>query len=275
MIRSLFHNPLTAAGMGLAVFLISGAVFAPLLSPHDPLNIDLSCRLKPPSKNYLLGTDNLGRCVFSRILYGARISLAASLSASTIALLLGMLAGLAAGLGGRPTDMVFMRMADMVLAFPGLIFVLVITGIMGPSLKSMLLGLVLTAWAWWARFVRGLLLAAKEREFVHGAFALGVRGFRLVFRYILPQIAPQILVVFSMSIGSMIAAVSGLSYLGLGAQPPEPEWGMMLKEARIYLMAAPWLMLAPGTAVTLSVLAFHLFGEGLRDLLQVKETTGW
>lgn len=130
-------------------------------------------------------------------------------------------------------------------------------------------------WAWWARFVRGLVLAAKEKDFVQGGVAVGVGGSRLVFRYILPQIMPNVWVAFSMSIGAMISAISGLSYLGLGAQPPEPEWGMMLRQARLYMTSAPWLMLAPGTAVALSVLAFHLIGEGMRDMLHIRENGGW
>ena len=273
--KQILRNRLAASGAGLILILITVALLAPILSPGDPLKTDLRHRLRPPCPQYPLGTDNLGRCVLSRTLCGARTSLAAALAASGFALILGMGAGLAAGLSPPAAEAFFMRMTDIFLAFPGLMLALVITGITGPSLSGTLLGVGLAGWAWWARFIRGLVRTAKAREFVEGGRVIGVRGFRLVRCYILPQILPETLVAFSLSTGGMIVAISGLSYLGLGAQPPAPEWGMMLREARIYMVRAPWLMAAPGVAVTLSVLAFNLLGEGLRDLLQVRETTGW
>ena len=257
--------------MGAILFavLVFSAAAAPLLSPHDPFHIDLADRLKPPSFHYPLGTDQLGRCVLSRTFHGTRLSLFSGLAAVALSLFGGLCIGTLSGLAGKRWDAVLMRFTDIALAFPMLILAVAITGILGPSLKSTVIGMALAAWAWWARFVRGIILSAKEKEFVTGGRVIGVHGYRLVRHYILPQVLPPLWVAASLNAGSMIAAVSGLSFIGLGAQPPAPEWGVMLKEARMYLSAAPWMAVAPGLGVTLSVLSLNLIGEGLRDLYQI------
>lgn len=259
-------------GLVLLIGLAGAAMFADEMAPRDPNAIDLSHRLKPPCREFPLGTDNLGRCVWSRTLHGAGISLGAALSATTISLGIGLVLGLVSGLCGGFTDGLLMRVADVVLAFPTLLLAVVIAGILGPSMKSTVLGMALAAWAWWARFVRGLTLSAAKKEFVLGGKVAGVGGTRLVSGYILPQLLPPVMVAASLNAGNMMVAVSGLSFLGLGARPPQPEWGAMLKEARVFLAQAPWMMLAPGLGITLSVLAFNLLGETLRDRLQVRET---
>jgi len=249
--------------------LVFSAAAAPLLSPHDPFYIDLADRLKPPCFQYPLGTDQLGRCVLSRSLHGARLSLLSGLAAVALSLFGGLYVGILSGLAGNRWDAFLMRLTDIALAFPMLILAVVITGILGPSLKSTVIGMALAAWAWWARFVRGIILSAKEKEFVTGGRVIGVHGYRLVRHYILPQLLPPLWVAASLNAGNMIVAISGLSFIGLGAQPPAPEWGVMLKEARIYLSAAPWMAIAPGLGVTLSVLSLNLIGEGIRDLYQI------
>ncbi|KMY67661.1 peptide ABC transporter permease [Desulfocarbo indianensis] len=261
-------------GLLLALLLAAGLA-APWLAPHDPLRTDLSQRLHPPSLDFPLGSDQLGRCVLSRVLFGARVSLFASLAASLLALGAGLLAGLAAGLGRPWLQALFKAALDIALAFPGFLLALVLAGALGPSLTSLVIGIAGASWPWWGRLARGLTLGAKEKEFVLGGRVSGVRGLRLIRRYIMPQIAPPILVAASLKTAWIILAMAGLGYLGLGAQPPTPEWGAMLQESRMYLVRAPWLMLAPGAAVTLSVLGFNLLAEGLRDAMQVKRARSW
>ena len=264
----------------LNVLLLSGSILFALmlgiclaggrLAPHDPLAVDLIHRLAEPSKTYLLGTDHLGRCVLSRVLCGARNSLASSLAAVSLALSIGLPLGLLAGLGTRRVDRLLTGLCDVVLAFPFLILALVLTGIMGPSLRSLILGTGLAAWAWWARFVRGMALHAGEKDFVRQGRAMGLGTLYLLRQYITPQILPPLLVSISLHAGRMIVVISSLSYLGLGIQPPQPEWGVMLRESILYISAAPWLLIAPGLAVSLSVLACNLLGEGLKDYFQVR-----
>lgn len=253
------------------LILAAAAISAPALSWNDPLAIDLSVRLSPPSLRFPLGTDQLGRCVLSRTLYGARLSIFAGLSATALALTLGFFAGMVSGLAGSRLDRAIMRCVDVVLAFPLMILAVAVTGVLGPSLRSAIIGIVLVSWAWWARLVRGLALSAHRKDFVVVSRISGVRGLSLVRRYILPQILPEILAAASLHAGAMIVAVSGLGFLGLGAPPPQPEWGAMLKEARIYFSQAPWMMLAPGLSISLSVLAFNVVGEGLKASSRLEE----
>ncbi len=252
--------------LSVLILILTGA----WLAPHDPLAVDLSHRLMPPDSEYILGTDHLGRCVLSRVIYGARTSPLAAMAAISLALLIGVPMGIISGLGSRKSDTVIMSICDVLLAFPFLILALVLTGIMGTSLKSLIFGVGISAWAWWARFVRGMVLSAKEKDFVKAAVSMGLSNFRIIRRCIIPQVLPPLLVSVSLSAGKMMVVISGLSYLGLGVQPPTPEWGMMLREARLYMSRSPWLVLAPGAAISLSVLAFTLIGEGLRDYFQVR-----
>ncbi|MBC7359572.1 MAG: ABC transporter permease subunit [Desulfacinum sp.] len=275
LIEAFRKSPMARTGGMLLVLLMAAGPAAPWLAPHDPLQIDFSQRLRPPGPHFPLGTDQLGRCVFSRILFGARISLFASMAASFLALAFGLPAGLIAGSAPSRLQTPLKAFLDMALAFPGFLLVLVAAGVLGPSLTSLVIGIAGVMWPWWARLVRDLTLGAKEKEFVLGGRVSGVRGPRLMRRYILPQIAPPILVAVSLKTAWIILAMAGLGYLGLGVQPPSPEWGAMLQESRMYMVQAPWLMLAPGTAITLSMLAFNLLAEGLRDAMQVKRAWIW
>ncbi|MEZ4526464.1 MAG: ABC transporter permease [Desulfobacterales bacterium] len=263
-------NKLTLSGGILSAVLLSVLLTGQWIAPKDPLSIDLSHRLSRPDAVYLLGTDHLGRCVLSRIIHGTRTSLLSAFGAVALALTAGLCTGFVSGLGSRKTDRLLMGICDIVLAFPFLILALVLTGMMGPSLKSLILGAGMAGWAWWARFVRGMILHAREKDFVRQGKAMGLNRFRIMRHYLLPQILPPLLVAVSLSTGRMIVVISSLSYLGLGVQPPVPEWGTMLRESRIYLASAPWLVIAPGLAVSLSVLAFTLLGEGFRDCFQVR-----
>lgn len=251
------------AGGILLIAMAATALFAPFLSPADPLDPDLLHRLAPPSASHLLGTDQLGRCVLSRVMHGARISMGGALTASSMALFVGAGIGIMAALGPAWLKLLLTAFIDMALALPGLILALVVAGLMGASMQSLVLGLSLASWPWWARFVRTLTLSAWEKEYVLAGRVGGISGARLFIRYILPQMKGPILAAATLKTGWIILSFSGLSYLGLGPQPPTPEWGSMLQEAGIYMTQAPWMMMAPGVAVTLVVLALNLLGEGL------------
>lgn len=258
-------------GGGLVALLLLTALAGPWLAPHDPLKINLAARLAPPSWDYPLGADPLGRCVLSRLLYGCRTSLAVGLLVSAGVMLLGLALGLAAGLSGKHGDFWLMRLVDIVLAFPSLVLTLAVIGLLGPSLPAAAVALCLSWWPVYARLVRGLVLSAKEREFVLAARLVGTRGPALVRRHILPSVMPPVMVLASLETGTMVLVLAGLSFLGLGAQPPLPEWGAMLNEARSYIYTAPHLLVAPGVAIFLTVLGFNLLGEGLRDALRIQE----
>lgn len=275
MLKLARHNAMAKTGCCLLFLLLLTGLAAPWLAPNDPLRTNLSHRLEAPSLAYPLGTDHLGRCVLSRLIFGARISLGAGLAASLLSLAIGLLAGIASGLGKRWLETPLRGVLDIALAFPGLLLALVLVGAMGSSVLSLVLGIAGSVWPWWGRLVRGLVLGAKQSEFVMGGRVVGVQGFRLVRHYILPQIVPPLLVAASLKTAWIILATAGLGYLGLGVQPPTPEWGSMLQESRMYLTRAPWLMLAPGAAVTVAVLGFNLLAEGMRDTLQVKQIRGW
>jgi ABC-type dipeptide/oligopeptide/nickel transport system permease subunit len=265
-------NALLLSGILLCILLLTLCLAGERLAPADPLAVNLEQRLAPPSAAHLFGTDQLGRCVLSRILCGTRHSLASALAAVALALSIGLPAGFAAGLGPKRAGQLLMGLCDVVLAFPFLILALALTAMLGPSLRSLILGAGLAGWAWQAKFVRGMAAHAAEKDFVRQGQAMGLSRFRLLRHYILPQVLPPLLVSVSLSAGRMIVALSSLSYLGLGIQPPQPEWGVMLRESMLHIASAPWLAAAPGLAATLSVLAFNLLGEGLKDYFQLRET---
>lgn len=264
-------NLLLCGGMvlgGLALM----ALFAPVLSFHSPDAVDLYHRFQPPSLAYPLGTDSLGRCVASRLIEGSKVTLCAGVIASILSFVPGLLLGLSAGLIGGRIDRVLTGFVDAALAFPGLVLALTLAGFMQPSMISVVLGLSMVGWPWWARLIRGLTMEAREREFVQAGQAIGIGIPRIVTHYILPQVLPPLWVSFAIRTGGLLAAVSGLGYLGLGAQPPTPELGRMLEESRHYLHQAPWLMLGPGLVLTLAVAGFNLLAEGLRDRLAIRNS---
>ena len=267
------HRPLNSmfvSGSILFLLLLTLCLAGKRLAPNDPLAVDLMHRLAAPSATYLLGTDQLGRCVLSRILCGTQNSLASALAAVGLALGIGLPLGLLAGLSTSRIDRLLTGLFDVVLAFPFLILALALTAVLGPSLSSLILGTGLAGWAWWARFVRGMTLDAGDKDFVRQGRAMGLRRFCLLRQYILPQMLPPLLVTISLNTGRMIVVISSLSYLGLGMQPPEPEWGVMLRESMLHIASAPWLAVAPGLAASMAVLCFTLLGEGLKDYFQVR-----
>lgn len=244
----------------------AAAVAAPLLAPADPTLI-VDAPLEGPGWPYLLGTDGLGRDMLSRLLFGTRLTLGFSVLAAAAVTVLGLIVGLCAGYFGGVVDAVLMRLVDVVLAFPGLLAALAIAGLLRPSLTAVLLGLVSVWWAGYSRIIRGLVLAIRERPFVEAAEALGAGHTGVFLRHLLPHVVPAAVVLATLDVGALILAFAGLSFLGLGAQPPTPEWGAMLNEGRTYFLSAPRVMLVPGAALSLLVLAFNILGDGLRDAL--------
>ncbi len=258
-----------AIGFSLLIMLLFlfAALFAPLLSPIDPQAQNVLNGLKPPSAEHLLGTDKLGRDILSRILYGARISLFVGVAVVLISGAVGTLLGVVAGYLGGWADELLMRITDIFFAFPALILAMAIAGALGPSLQNALIAISAVTWPVYARLLRGQVLALKEREFVLAARTVGVPEWQIIVRHLLPNMLAPLLVQGSFDMGGAITAVAGLSFIGFGAQPPTPEWGVMISEARTYMATAWWMGTFPALAIMLVVGSFNLLGDGLRDLL--------
>lgn len=246
--------------------LVLAAIFAPLVAPHDPLEQSATL-LEAPSRAYPFGTDELGRDIFSRVIYGGRISLTVGLIAVAIAASFGTLLGLVAGFMGGALDSTLMRIIDVMLAFPGIILAILIMGTLGSSIVNVMIAVGIGAIPWYARTVRGSTLVVKQYDFVLAARASGASTQRLMLRHVLPNVLAPVIVLGTVGIAGAILAISGLSFLGLGAQPPSPEWGSMLSQSRIYLTRAWWITTFPGLAIMVSVLAINIIGDALRDAL--------
>jgi peptide/nickel transport system permease protein len=261
------QEPTTLAGLLLLVLFLLLAILAPLLSPYDPLGQNISESLYPPSPKHFLGTDKLGRDMFSRMLYGSRISIVVGLAVVTLAGSLGAFVGLIAGYVGKWADELLMRSTDIFFAFPSLILAMCIAGALGPSLPNALIAVAVVSWPVYARLIRGQVLALREREFVQAAHAVGVSHRQIIFRHLLPNTLAPLLVQASFDMGATILSVAGLSFIGFGAQPPTPEWGAMISEGRNYITTQWWLTGGPAMGILLLVAAFNLVGDGLRDIL--------
>jgi peptide/nickel transport system permease protein len=257
------------AGFGLLVItlVLLGASAANLIAPYSPNQIQSGGILTAPSAQYLLGTDAIGRDVLSRIIYGARVSIAAGAVSVGVALLAGVVIGLIAGYYGGWVDDVLMRMIDALYSFPALLLALAITAILGPGLINVMLAIGIVFTPAFARLVRGQALSVRERDFVTAARVIGAQPWRIMAMHIWPNVTAAIVVQASLQVAAAIVIEAGLSFLGLGVQPPTPSWGAMLKEGYQYMEQAPWLAFAPGAAMFLTVLAFNLFGDGLRHAL--------
>ena len=254
-------------GLALVAVVVLAALLAPWLSPHDPYTGDLAnAYLESPGGTYPLGTDTQGRDVLSRVLYGARISVAVGLISQSVAVLLGVTLGLLAGYYGRWVDTLVMRLADITLAFPTLLLLIAVAAAVKPSLPVIFLVIGAVGWAAMARIVRSQVLALKHTEFVTAAEALGARGLRVLTRQLLPNVWAQVIIAATLGIGSAIMAEAALSFVGLGAQPPTPSWGAMVADGRDLLRTAPWVSFAPGIAIGLAVLGFNVVGEVLREV---------
>lgn len=258
-------NPLNIVAIALIAVFAACAVLAPVLAPYDPLAQDLGVRLRPPSPEHWLGTDSLGRDIASRILYGARISLVIGVVVVASAGVVGTVIGLVAGYAGGLVDEALMRLTEVFLAFPALILAMAIAGALGPSLTNAIIAIAAVTWAVYARLTRGQILSLRRREFVEAARAMGASGMRILLRHLLPNALAPLMIQASFDMGSAIIAAAGLSFIGFGAQPPTPEWGVMISEGRNYISTQLWLSLFPGLAILLAVGSFNLLGDGLRD----------
>jgi peptide/nickel transport system permease protein len=273
--RALQKNRIVLIGLALLLPIIIGAIFAPYLTPFEPSAQRLLSRLRPPETvgdafPYLLGTDSLGRDIFTRVLYGARISLLIGLISVLIGGALGVALGLVSGFFGGVAETVIMRLADIQLAIPALILALTIMAIFGPSLQNVIIVLGITGWVPFARIVRGEVLTVKEREYLIAARAVGASAVRQMLRHILPNIAASVIVLASLRLGTVIILEASLSFLGLGVQPPTPTWGNMISEGRDLLYSAWWVSTMPGIALSLTVIGVNIVGDWLRDVLDPK-----
>lgn len=273
MTGSVLARRSTVVGLTIVAVLAVIALTAPWIAPHDPAHIDPAIGFADRSARHWLGTDNLGRDVFSRLVYGARLSLGIVLVATLLIMSAGVAVGLAAGYVGGLLDDVLMRLVDTILSVPSLLLGLAIVGTLGPGMGSLMFGLASIWWVGYARVVRGLVLSLRERGFVDAARALGATDRRIVLHHIVPSILPSVTVLASLEMGELVLAVSALSFLGLGVQPPTPEWGAMLNDGRTFFFTAPQLMLYPGLVISVAVLGFNLLGDGLRDALDPVEAS--
>ncbi|HIG52384.1 MAG TPA: ABC transporter permease [Candidatus Handelsmanbacteria bacterium] len=272
MWRQFRKQRLALIGGGILCMLLLMALLAPVLAPQDPLAQDLYQRLQPPSTDHWFGTDDFGRDILSRIIYGSRISLRIGLIAISLALTGGTLFGLVAGYRGGMVDMLIMRLMDLMLAFPSILLAIAIVAVIGPGIENAILAVSIVLVPQFARLVRSSVLTVREATYVEAARALGATESRLLFYSILPNCTAPLIVQATLGLGTAILDAAGLSFLGLGAQPPVPEWGAMLSGGRELLLRAPWVMTFPGLAIFTVVLGLNLFGDGLRDALDPKTT---
>jgi peptide/nickel transport system permease protein len=265
-LRSLRRNPLGIAGLIIITLVALLAIFAPILSPHGPAE-QVARRLLEPSSDYLLGTDEFGRDIFSRVIYGSRISLYVGLISVSLALVGGGVLGLIAGYAGGRIDNLLMRFVDILFAIPSLVLAIVIAGLLGPSLTNAMIAIGIVYAPIYARLVRGEVLTVRNQLYIESARASGVTDLGMVVRHILPNITATLIVQTTLLLSTAILAEAALSFLGLGTQPPDPSWGTMLGSGRRYMELTPWVAIAPGIAIVITVLGFNLLGDGLRDAL--------
>jgi peptide/nickel transport system permease protein len=265
--RRLRRSPNLVGGTIILVTVVVSALLAPHISPYDPIDQEFSSQLQPPSLSHLFGTDEFGRDIFSRVVHGARIALQVGGLADVIATALGVLLGVTAGYFGGRLDAILTRTIDVMLAFPYLLLAMIVVAILGPGLTNAMMAIAIVYTPQFARVVRGVVLSVKEQEFVEAARSQGAGTFRILAVCVLPNIVSPIIVMATLTVGFMIVETAGLSFLGLGASPPTPEWGSMLATGREYMLTAPWITTFPGLAILVTVVAFNMVGDGLRDVL--------
>jgi len=271
ILKKILGNWYNLFAVGTLLAILFMALGAPLISPYSPIGGSLQERLKPPaSKGHLLGTDTLGRDLLSRIIYGARVSMAVGVTSVLIAGLFGTLLGLISGFYGGWIDRILMRFVDMQLSFPFVVLALTIAAILGPSFRNIIITLAVSSWVIYARLVRGEVLGIKEKQYIQAAFTVGLPNWRIIAIHILPNILSAVIVLASLEVGRMIIAEAAISFLGFGIQPPTAAWGNMLSEGQDYMMTSWWLAVFPGLAIVITTLAANIVGDALRDRLDPK-----
>lgn len=267
LIARLFTNPLSAIGAVCVMAMLAVAVFGPLMAAFDPIAMQPEIRLSPPDATHWFGTDDSGRDILSRIVYGTRYSLLSAVGILVMASVVGTVVGLVAALFGGWVDEVLMRLTDMFLAFPALVLAMGMAAALGPSLFNAMIAIVLVWWPWYARLVRGQALQLRQEAFVESALIAGASWWRIAVHHILRNCMTPLIVQISLDVGYAILTLAGLSFIGLGAQPPTPEWGSMVSVGRDYFLDQWWMVTFPGMAIFFSVMAFNLFGDGLQEVL--------
>ena len=266
-------NPLFLIGLGVVVLLIVAAVFAPWITPYPEdakYAIKFASKLEPPSMDHFFGTDALGRDIFTRVVFGARMSIKIGVTVLVIALVLGVPLGLVAGYFGGRIDDIIMRISDIFLAFPSLLLPLIIAAALGPSITNAMIAIAVAWFPWYVRIVRAQVLTVKEQLYVEAARSIGVSRFSILVKHVLPNSMAPVIIQASMDMGYTILTAAGLSFIGVGARPPTVEWGLMITDARAYFLDFWWTVTFPGLAIFVTVLAFNLVGDGLRDILDPK-----
>ncbi len=267
LLRAFRQNRMASLGLFMVLILVVLALGAPVITPYDPYGVDLDNQLLSPSWSHWFGTDMFGRDLLTRVIYGARISLVIGLVPSFFSMFIGTVLGILAGYYGGWTDFWIMRLADMVLAFPSLLLAMCFMYTLGATLFNIFIALSLVGWATTARVVRSQTLSFKEKEFVEAARAMGVRRRTIMIRHIFPNCLPALVVLFTLRIPQAIMSEAALSFLGVGAQPPTPSWGLLVSRGKEFLFSAPWVAILPGVAILVTVLAFNFMGDGLRDAI--------
>lgn len=255
----------------LAVLILIVAIISPYIVPYDPEAAILTDALQAPSKTHWFGTDKLGRDIFSRVLVGSRSSLSSALILVIVIFLIGSILGILAGYFGGWVDMVIMRIADMMISFPGMVLAIAVAGILGASITNAVIAISVVSWTKYARLARSLVLKMKNCDYIAAAKITGSKTTHILYKYMFPNVTPTLIITAATDIGSMMLELAGLSFLGFGAQPPTPEWGLMLSEGRAYMQAAPWMMIFPGLAILVVVVVFNLLGDSLRDVLDPRD----
>lgn len=255
----------------LALLVFGIALLAPVIATKDPYYAIMTDSLLPPSKEYILGTDVLGRDIFSRIIYGIRPSLIMTFSLVGVVFIVGTILGVLGGYFGGIIDTTIMRFADMMMSFPGLILAIAVAGILGPSMTNAVLAISLVSWPKYARLARSLVLKIKQSMYIEAAIVGGAKPGKIIFKYLIPNIIPTMIVTATADIGTLMLELASLSFLGFGAQAPTPEWGLMLNEGRTYISKAPWLIYSPGIAIVSVVVIFNMLGDSIRDLMDTKK----
>ena len=256
----------------LAIIIILIAIFAPALSGGiDPTAGDLKDAIMAPDATHLCGTDKMGRDIYSRVLYGARISLVSTFILVALVFVIGTALGVVSGYFGGWVDAVIMRIADMMIAFPGLVLAIAVAGMLGASMRNAIIAIALVTWPKYARMARSLVLKIRHTDFVYAAIVTGSSTWRMLWKYMLPNTITTLVITAATDIGGMMMELSALSFLGFGAQPPTPEWGAMLNEGRDFMQSAPWMMIYPGFAIFITVVVFNMLGDNLRDILDPRE----
>lgn len=272
MIRKIRNKKVLLFWVMVIAVLVLIALFPGLFASHDPVQADLNQKFLKPCKEMPLGADHMGRCILCRMIYGTRVSLFVSGAVVLITATVGVCVGMFSGFYGGKTDTVLMRIVDVFLGFPSFLFTLAFVGMFGGGTKNLIIALSFFGWMHYARVVRSEVLSLREKEFIKAARGMGIGNASNILRHVLPNIIGPVIVIMTMEVGGIILSTSGLSFLGIGVQPPTPEWGYMLNDAKVYISDMPQLMLYPGAAIMLTILSFNFLGDSLKDALDVKES---